>query len=171
MTPTEPAEIGLGEANPRHVQHRTAGALLALPDRAPHLRGEAHSGNRPVDRSRHSGVQEGNARRGDRAPDHRQAHPAARRHGRAEAVTASDSYDVVIVGGGPAGLSAALVLGRAPRRVVLFDHGRYRNAASRRMHGYLSPDRIRPPAFLTISRRELRTYDAQIHPEVVPHVR
>ena len=40
-------------------------------------------------------------------------------------------YDVIIVGGGPAGLSAATILGRARRRVVVFDDGNYRNEASR----------------------------------------
>lgn len=70
--------------------------------------------------------------------------------------------DVVIVGGGPAGLSAALVLGRARRRVILFDHGRYRNAASHRMHGYLSRDGIRPAALLEIGRREALGYGVSI---------
>ena len=47
-------------------------------------------------------------------------------------------YDVVIVGGGAAGLSAALVLGRARRRVAVIDAGSPRNAPATHMHGYLS---------------------------------
>ncbi|MBA3480641.1 MAG: FAD-binding protein, partial [Pirellulales bacterium] len=46
-------------------------------------------------------------------------------------------YDVGIIGGGPAGLSAALVLGRCRRRVIVFDHGKPRNLAAVEMHGYL----------------------------------
>jgi thioredoxin reductase len=80
-------------------------------------------------------------------------------------------YDAVIVGGGPAGLSAALVLGRARRRVLLFDHGRYRNAATRRMHGYLTRDGIRPPSFRAIARRELEAYGVEIRREEVLDVR
>lgn len=76
-------------------------------------------------------------------------------------------YDVVIVGGGPAGLSAALVLGRSRRRVVVFDHGRYRNAASRRMHGYLTRDGIRPKALIAIGRREVESYGIAIRHEEV----
>lgn len=78
--------------------------------------------------------------------------------------------DVVIVGGGPAGLSAALVLGRARRRVVLFDHGRYRNAASRRMHGYLSRDGIPPAALLEVGRREVLAYGVSIRREEVTRI-
>ena len=68
-------------------------------------------------------------------------------------------YDVVIVGAGPAGLSAALMLGRCRRRVLVCDTGRPRNAASRAMHGYLSRDGIPPAEFLRIARQELDQYD------------
>jgi thioredoxin reductase len=68
-------------------------------------------------------------------------------------------YDVVIVGAGPAGLSAALMLGRCRRRVLVCDTGRPRNAASRAMHGYLSRDGIAPLEFLRIARQELHRYD------------
>jgi thioredoxin reductase len=68
-------------------------------------------------------------------------------------------YDVVIVGAGPAGLSAALILGRCRRRVLVCDTGRPRNAASRAMHGYLSRDGVAPLDFLRIAREQLRQYE------------
>ncbi len=67
--------------------------------------------------------------------------------------------DCVIVGGGPAGLSAALVLGRARRRVIVVDAGAPRNRWSAAMHGYLSRDGIAPAEFLALARRELEPYD------------
>jgi thioredoxin reductase len=69
-----------------------------------------------------------------------------------------DNYDVVIAGAGPAGMSAALVLGRACRRVLLCDTGTPRSWASKEMHAYLSRDGIAPQRFLDIARRELRVY-------------
>ncbi len=51
-----------------------------------------------------------------------------------------DAYDVVVVGGGAAGLSAALVLGRARRRVAVIDAGAPRNAPAAHMQGFLSRD-------------------------------
>ncbi len=68
-------------------------------------------------------------------------------------------YDVIIVGAGPAGLSAALMLGRCRRSVLVFDTGRPRNAASRAMHGFLTRDGIRPADFLELARQELGRYD------------
>ena len=68
-------------------------------------------------------------------------------------------YDVIIVGGGPAGLSAALMLGRSRRRVLVCDTGRPRNAASRAMHGFLSRDGMAPQEFLAIARDQLSQYD------------
>src|SRR3954468_11587441 len=67
-------------------------------------------------------------------------------------------FDVVIAGGGPAGLSAALLLGRCRRRVLLCDTGQPRNARSRAMHGYLSRDGIAPMELLSIGRDQLRQY-------------
>jgi thioredoxin reductase len=68
-------------------------------------------------------------------------------------------YDVIIVGAGPAGLSAALMLGRCRRRVLVCDTGRPRNAVSRAMHGFPTRDGMPPLEFLALARRELRQYD------------
>lgn len=71
-------------------------------------------------------------------------------------------YDVAIVGGGPAGLSAALVLGRATRSVVVFDSGQPRNRAARAIHGYLTRDGITPSQFIAQARADLRPYRVDI---------
>src|SRR5687767_3802776 len=67
-------------------------------------------------------------------------------------------FDAVTVGGGPAGLSAALVLGRCRRRVLLCDDGHPRNARSRALHGFLTRDGIAPSEMLSIGREQLRAY-------------
>jgi thioredoxin reductase len=64
----------------------------------------------------------------------------------------------VIVGAGPAGLSAALVLGRCRRAVLVCDAGKPRNWASHALHGYLTRDGIDPAEFRAIGRRELQRY-------------
>ena len=68
--------------------------------------------------------------------------------------------DVVIVGGGPAGLSAALILGRSRRAVLVCDTGHPRNYASHAMHGYLSRDGMPPSEFLAAARRDLAKYSS-----------
>src|SRR3954464_8608060 len=75
----------------------------------------------------------------------------------------SENYDVAIVGGGPAGLTAAIVLGRACRRVVLFDHGKPRNYAARAIHGFLGHDGISPNDLRDRGRREAVSYGVTIH--------
>lgn len=70
-------------------------------------------------------------------------------------------FDVVIVGGGPAGLSAGLVLGRCRRSVLICDHGRPRNAAAHRMHGYLGRDDTNPLEFLRMGRDEVARYGVE----------
>ena len=67
--------------------------------------------------------------------------------------------DVIIVGGGPAGLSAALVLGRCRRNVLVCDAGHPRNEASKAMHGFLSRDGMPPGEFLEVCRKQLERYD------------
>jgi thioredoxin reductase len=64
-------------------------------------------------------------------------------------------WDVIIVGAGPAGLSAALILGRACRQVLICDSGTPRSWASKRMHAFLTRDGISPSAFRRAAHREL----------------
>ena len=73
-----------------------------------------------------------------------------------------DSYDVAIIGGGAAGLSAALVLGRARRRVVVLDAGAPRNAPAAHMQGFLSRDGMSPACLLELARAEVRGYGVEI---------
>jgi thioredoxin reductase len=68
-------------------------------------------------------------------------------------------YDVIIVGAGPAGLSAALMLGRSRRSVLVCDTGRPRNAATQAIHGYLTRDGIPPLEFVARARDELKPYE------------
>jgi thioredoxin reductase len=75
----------------------------------------------------------------------------------------SDStYDAIVVGGGPAGLSAGLWLGRCRRRVLVIDAGDPRNAASRGVHGYLSRDGILPLDLRRLGRTELARYGTRV---------
>jgi thioredoxin reductase len=68
------------------------------------------------------------------------------------------NYDVAVIGGGAAGLSAALVLARAQRRVVVIDAGQPRNAPAAHMQGFLSRDGIPPAEFLAFGREEVASY-------------
>lgn len=71
-------------------------------------------------------------------------------------------WDVLIVGGGPAGLSAALVLGRCRRRVLLCDAGEPRNAPSSGVHGFLGHDGVPPAELRRIAREQLTPYPVHI---------
>lgn len=71
-------------------------------------------------------------------------------------------HDVVVVGGGPAGLSAALVLGRSRRDVVVLDDGRPRNAAAEHVHGYLGQEGTRPLDLLARGREEVERYGVRL---------
>jgi thioredoxin reductase len=72
------------------------------------------------------------------------------------------SYDVVVVGGGAAGLSAALVLGRARRRVAVVDAGHPRNAPAAHMQGFLSRDGMPPADLLAAGRAEVTGYGVEL---------
>ena len=76
--------------------------------------------------------------------------------------TEPEIYEVAIVGGGAAGLSAALVLGRARRRVIVVDAGRPRNAPAAHMQGFLSRDGTPPSELLATGREETRHYGVEL---------
>jgi thioredoxin reductase len=73
-----------------------------------------------------------------------------------------ERYDVVVAGGGAAGLNAALVLGRARRRVALVDAGAPRNAPATHMHGFLSRDGMPPADLLAVGRDEVAGYGGEL---------
>lgn len=66
--------------------------------------------------------------------------------------------DVTIIGGGPAGLNAALVLGRAKKKVALIDEGLPRNRVTHETHGFITRDGISPSEFRRIAKQEISTY-------------
>jgi thioredoxin reductase len=72
------------------------------------------------------------------------------------------SYDVAVIGGGAAGLSAALVLARAGRRVLVVDAGSPRNAPAAHMHGFLSRDGLPPGELLALGRNEVEGYGGEM---------
>ncbi|MEV7785229.1 NAD(P)/FAD-dependent oxidoreductase [Streptomyces sp. NPDC088106] len=74
----------------------------------------------------------------------------------------NEIYDVVVVGGGAAGLSAALVLGRARHRTLVVDAGEPRNAPSSHMQGYLTRDGMSPAEFLALGREEIARYGVEL---------
>lgn len=82
-------------------------------------------------------------------------------------IASDDVYDVVVVGGGPAGLSAAMMLGRSRRRIVVVDAGQPRNASAAEFHGYLGRDSTSPLDLLRDGRRELAKYSADVIPDNV----
>jgi thioredoxin reductase len=71
-------------------------------------------------------------------------------------------FDVIIIGGGAAGLSAALILGRSLRTIIVFDTGKPRNMKSEAMHGFISRDGTNPIEFLRLCKEDLKKYSVQI---------
>lgn len=80
-------------------------------------------------------------------------------------------YDAIIAGGGPAGLSAALILGRSRRRILLCDNGRQRNRCSDEMHGYLTRDGIAPREFLRLAFEEISRYGVEVLHSTIENAR
>ncbi|MEU9052488.1 NAD(P)/FAD-dependent oxidoreductase [Streptomyces sp. NPDC048384] len=74
----------------------------------------------------------------------------------------TETYEVIVVGGGAAGLSAALVLGRARRRTLVVDAGEPRNAPAAHMQGYLARDGMSPAEFLAVGREEIARYGVEL---------
>ncbi|MEV0410805.1 FAD-dependent oxidoreductase [Streptomyces sp. NPDC050448] len=72
------------------------------------------------------------------------------------------SFDVVVVGGGTAGLAGALTLARARRSVLVLDSGSPRNAPSAHLHGYLGRDGASPAELLAVGRAEVAGYGGGI---------
>lgn len=69
-----------------------------------------------------------------------------------------NKYDCLVIGAGPAGLSATLTLGRARRKVAIFDDGTNRNRVTHESHGFLTRDGIKPQEFKNIAMKELESY-------------
>jgi len=76
-------------------------------------------------------------------------------------------YDAIIIGGGPAGLNAAMILGRARRKVVVFDHGQPRNRWAVAMNGFLTSDGMSPQEFIGKGRAELEKYGVELQDKVI----
>jgi thioredoxin reductase len=73
-----------------------------------------------------------------------------------------DEYDVVVIGGGAAGLNGALMLARSRRRVLVIDGGAPRNAPAAAVHGLLGRDGMAPGELLERGRAEVRRYGGQV---------
>jgi thioredoxin reductase len=78
------------------------------------------------------------------------------------ALDLADTYDVVVVGGGAAGLSGALMLARSRRSVLVIDAGEPRNAPASGVHGFLSREGVKPADLTEIGRSEVRSYGGHI---------
>ncbi|QSS98742.1 NAD(P)/FAD-dependent oxidoreductase [Pontibacillus sp. ALD_SL1] len=70
----------------------------------------------------------------------------------------SEQYEVVVIGGGAAGLNAALVLGRSKRNVLVLDENKARNNVTKASHGYLTRDGVKPEEFKEMGISEIKAY-------------
>ena len=75
----------------------------------------------------------------------------------------SNLFDCAIIGGGPAGLNAALILGRARRNTILFDNNNPRNAVTQESHGFITRDGIKPKEFRDIAHKDIAKYPSVIY--------
>ncbi len=74
-----------------------------------------------------------------------------------------DVFDCIVIGGGPAGLSASLTLGRARRVIALFDDGTNRNRVTQAAHGFITRDGIKPQLLKDIGLKELENYPSILY--------
>ncbi|KGM12493.1 methyltransferase type 12, partial [Cellulomonas bogoriensis 69B4 = DSM 16987] len=81
-----------------------------------------------------------------------------------------NTWDVIVIGGGAAGLGAALMLGRARRRTLVVDAGSPRNRFAAHMHGVLGHEGTDPAELLERGRREVAGYGVQVRPGTVERV-
>ena len=82
-------------------------------------------------------------------------------------MTSREKYDVVIIGGGAAGLSGAVALARSRRSVLVVDAGQPRNAAADGVHNYLGREGLRPAELMEIGRAEVAGYGGEVASGVV----
>ena len=82
-----------------------------------------------------------------------------------------NEYDVLVVGGGAAGLTAAMVLLRARRTVLIVDAGKQRNAPASEMHGFLSRDGMPPAELIAAGRAEVARYGGELRDDTVTSIR
>lgn len=95
--------------------------------------------------------------------------PGARLKDTATHQKADTMQDVIIIGGGAAGLNAALVLGRTRRSVTVVDAGQPRNAPATAAHGFITRDGVAPHELLRLGRADLEPYDVSIVDGHVQH--
>jgi thioredoxin reductase len=81
-----------------------------------------------------------------------------------------DEYDVVVIGGGAAGLSGAVALGRSRRSVLVVDSGEQRNAPAEAMHNYLGREGLNPLELVAIGRDEVAQYGGEVVKDRVTEV-
>jgi len=87
-----------------------------------------------------------------------------------ETVSVDVRYDVMVIGGGPAGLAGAVALGRSLRTVLVVDAGQPRNAPAAHAHNYLGREGVPPGELLADGRAEARGYGVQVHEGTVTSV-
>jgi thioredoxin reductase len=87
-----------------------------------------------------------------------------------EVMVMNQRYDVVVIGGGAAGLNGALMLARSRRSVLVIDAGEPRNAPAGGVHGLLGREGMSPSALLAVGRDEVRSYGGQVEVGTVDQV-